>query len=429
MNNKTYCFPFKEIITTSTPTTEFIKPSTHIVETTQIIETTHLIDTTQNIITTELMTELKTIPVLKKCTYYAFLEGLCQYLNLTNYLILNELIPDLIETYPNSNGSSLIIKGEDNITFQITTEKNENDLVNNYMINIQKLSVLDLNGCNDILRETYSINPNDSLIILKVEKITSKVQEKNIQYEIYHPATKKQLDISICNNIDLNIPITLSKDKENLYKKLQEYGYDLLDSQDSFYQDICSKYKSENGTDVILSDRKNDFYDYDLSCQDNCKYSSYSDKTKYLKCECKIDNKNITLEKFKDFVYESFASFFKYSNYKFIKCYKLVFHINSITKNIGSIILIILFLLQIIILIIYIIKGIKPLKIDIIKIIDNYKNPKKSLLIRKPLRMPGREKRKKIKETLLNLTLQKKELNQVPILIFNYFYKNMHLIK
>ena len=68
--------------------------------------------------------------------------------NYTNYLILNELIPGLIETYPHSNGSNIIIKGEDNITFQITTEKNENDIFANYKINIQRMSVLDLKECD-----------------------------------------------------------------------------------------------------------------------------------------------------------------------------------------------------------------------------------------------------------------------------------------
>ena len=93
-----------------------------------------------------------TLPILKRCTYYAFLQGLCQYLNYTNYLILNELIPDLIDTYPNSNGSNLIIKGEDNITFQLTTEQNEKEIIENIQINIQRLSVLDLKGCDDKLR-------------------------------------------------------------------------------------------------------------------------------------------------------------------------------------------------------------------------------------------------------------------------------------
>ena len=69
---------------------------------------------------------------------------------------------------------------------------------------------------------------------------------------------------------------------------LKEYGYNLLDIEDPFYQDICAYYKSQDGTDVLLADRKNDYYDESFSCQYNCKYVSYSEKTEYLKCECKI---------------------------------------------------------------------------------------------------------------------------------------------
>ena len=45
---------------------------------------------------------------------------------------------------------------------------------------------------------------------------------------------------------------------------MQEYGYDLFNINDLFYQDICTQYTSINGTDVLLSDRKNDFYDNEI---------------------------------------------------------------------------------------------------------------------------------------------------------------------
>ena len=54
-----------------------------------------------------------------------------------------------------------------------------------------------------------------------------------------------------------------------------------------------------------------------------------------------------------------------------MKCYKLVFCINSITINYGSIILIILFLIHICIFIIYLIKGTNPLLLKINKMKEN----------------------------------------------------------
>ena len=37
-------------------------------------------------------------------------------------------------------------------------------------------------------------------------------------------------------------------------------GYNLFDINSPFYQDICTPYKSNNGTDVPLTDRVNYFY-------------------------------------------------------------------------------------------------------------------------------------------------------------------------
>ena len=61
-------------------------------------------------------------------------------------------------------------------------------------------------------------------------------------------------------------------------------------------------------------------------------------------------------------IYKSFYEILKYSNYKVLKCFKLIWNINSITKNKGSIIVLTFFLIYLIFLIIYIFKGISPLK-------------------------------------------------------------------
>ena len=419
--NKIFCFPYKEITTTIIPTTQNIIPTTHLIETTQnIIPTTHLISTTQNIIpTTNLIeTTQNIIPTTnliettflietthfkettQVCTYNNFLNNLCRITNNTCTDILNEIIIDIIDTFPPSNGSSVILKCDGNNIVQITTDENEKNIIDNNEANTNGLSVLDLKECEEILREKNNISKKYSLIILKFEKRSKNINEKNIQYEIYHPLTKTKLDLSYCSNIDINIPLTLDEDQKNLYSNLKEKGYDLFNIKDPFYQDICTPYKTKDDTDILLADRQNDIYDKNLSCQNNCNYSSYSEKTQYLKCICEINNKNITLDEVKDIVYESFTAVLKYSNYQFLKCYKLVFHINSITKNCGSIILIILFIINLVILIIYIIKGIRPLKIEIIKINES----KSYIKIEKKIKILKANKRvkNKIKNTKLN---------------------------
>ena len=61
--------------------------------------------------------------------------------------------------------------------------------------------------------------------------------EKSIQYEIYNPFNYTILNLSICENtdIDISIPVYVSEEVENLYYDLQEQGYDLLDRYNKFY--------------------------------------------------------------------------------------------------------------------------------------------------------------------------------------------------
>ena len=168
------------------------------------------------------------------------------------------------------------------------------------------------------------------------------------------------------------IPVVLSEKTQNLYDKLKDLGYDLFDINSPFYNDICTSYKSPEGTDVLLSDRINSYYyNDDTSCQSNCKFSDYLIESEYLKCECDIKNSEINTNNAESFnpksIYQSFFDVLKYSNYKVLKCGKLIFTISSLTKNIGSILSIVYLLFFFIFLIIHFVKGINQLKKDFSK--------------------------------------------------------------
>ena len=283
--------------------------------------------------------------------------------NYTNDYIISSMIPNLIENF---NNKSNVIVAKDNFTFQITSIENEINSLKKITDNKNNLSIIDIGDCENTLRIAYDIDENIPLIILKSEKVSSVISEKALQYEIYNSLTKEKLDLSICDN-QLNVfyPISLDDKKQNLLEDLNTKGYDIFDIDGDFYKDICTPYKNENGTDVLLTDRMNDIYDNSYSCPSNCKYSSHSNITDYLTCECAIENKNISVKDISNLVINSFKNVFKTLNYKFVKCYKLVFHVNVITKNYGSIICIILFCLYIVYFILYIIKGRKVLEKDV----------------------------------------------------------------
>ena len=302
------------------------------------------------------------------CIYNDLLIKECSLLEI-NHIIYKETLEDIIFSYP-YDGESLLLEGEDEYVFQITTSLNEIDTFEGKNANEYSLSMIDLGECEYLLKQQYNINNNIPLIIIKFEKLTyDDASEKNVQYEVYHPINKTKLDLSICKDsfINLYIPVSLSEKTQSLYEDLQEYGYNLFDINDSFYQDICTPYKSENGTDVLLSDRKNDYYSNETTCQENCQYSNYSLEKQYLKCECSADNKGILQnDKFdKKIIFTSFYEVLKYSNFRVLKCYKLVFNIYFISENYGSIIFIIFLLIYLFFLILYIFKGISPLKVQL----------------------------------------------------------------
>ena len=388
-------------------------PSSTIPKTIPIIIPTSIISTT--ILTTTLpaivQTKIHSPETLFICTYIELLNKLCSFLDYNNTEIYNKIINEIIYEYPSINGESLVIEGVENYVFQLTTTENELDTLNGNYENKYNLSLIDLNECEILLKSENNITHNIPLFFLKFEKLTGIAAEKNVQYEVYEPINKNRLNLSICKNtsIDLYLPIYLSEETENLYENLKQYGYDLFNIKDAFYTDICSKYKSENETDVILSDRKKDYFTNESTCQVNCQYSEYFTETKYLKCECSAVTEEITtvdMDKFNGkMIFESFYEVLKYSNYKVLKCYKLVFNNNVISKNIGSIIVIIYFALYFPFLLLFIIKGISPLKIE--EIIQKLEKESKSQV--------NNDKRKKSNDIYTKLSKVKKNGDKTKI--------------
>ena len=184
------------------------------------------------------------------------------------------------------------------------------------------------------------------LIIFKIDYFSHDSLIPIIGYEIYHPINKTKLDLKYCEDIliKLNIPVTIDEDK--LFK---------YDPYSDFYHDNCFSYTTENGTDIILNDRKQEFTDNKLSlCENNCNYTGYDENNKQSSCDCNIKNKmdtiseimNNPIELSNNFDSKDSGSSSGSSNIISIKCTKALF-----SKDISSYILLIFiahFLLSII---------------------------------------------------------------------------------
>ena len=296
------------------------------------------------------------------CTNEQILNNKCK-----EFLIRNEQFGEVYAEFKKKilkddyDGENKIIETE-NVEMQISTLEYQKINTN------PNISSVDLGECENLLRNKYNISKDKSLIIVKTDIKSEDLSSIYVQYELFHPITKKQLDLDICNKvqISINVPVNLNEETTKLYDRLRESGYNLFDSSDDFYNDICTTYTSESGTDMTLEDRKKEIYGTNGNisiCQIGCKFESYLKSTQKAKCNCDIQKyKNIetNLEKInfsKEEIASSFLKTLKNSNFLVLKCFKLAFNFKNIFKNKGRIIMSVIFILFIISIIFYILKD------------------------------------------------------------------------
>ena len=268
--------------------------------------------------------------------------------DLKNDDIIKNIREDLINHNLDSLISNVIKEKEDvsirndNALFQITTSENQ---YNNTYTNI---SSIQLGECENTLKDRYNVSKNDTLIILKIDYNKEGLLIPIIGYEVYHPLYKYKLNLSYCNesSIVYNIPVNI--DEDNLFK---------YDPNSEYYTDECSSYSSENGADMILNDRKDEFTENNLSlCENMCEYNGYNQKTKKAICECGIKYKEFILSEIEnksDLLANNFTNDNTTSNLATMKCSNLLFSKQGLLNNIGSYILSFILVLHLVGIIIF----------------------------------------------------------------------------
>ena len=195
-----------------------------------------------------------------------------------------------------------------------------------------------------------------------------------------------KLELDCCKdiNITVNSPVSLDSRTISLYNSLNESGYNFFDSNDPYYNDICSIYTTQNGTDIALFDRQKELIDFNNNvsmCQSGCTLDSYNATVQKSKCNCKVQNNSTKLD-FSKFTFDrkeimtTFLVVIKYSNFMVLKCYKKAFDFSSLFMNVGRIIMTIIILLYLILLFIYIIKDRKNI-IIFLNLVLMYKSNRK----------------------------------------------------
>jgi cell division protein FtsL len=195
-----------------------------------------------------------------------------------------------------------------------------------------------------------------------------------IGYEVYHPLNNSQLNLSYCSNTTVKINIPVSIDEDKLYK---------YDPNSDFYNDDCYAYTTENGTDIILKDRKNEFKNNNLSlCENNCTFNEYDSDNKKALCECETKIKLHLISKIEaeeNILSNNFTSSKNStSGLDAMKCISLLFSKDGLLSNIGSYILLFTFLLFSATAIIFYKFGYRMLAITIEKIESSKNKENKS---------------------------------------------------
>ena len=288
-----------------------------------------------------------------KCIDYCFIDQLldktCQIdcVSKNNYNSIIKNIENIIHKDNFTNFKEIVINGN-NVICDIITSQMEHKYKN--------ISYIDFGECETKLKQKYKI---DYLLIIKFDAKLNENSPINVQYKVYDPKTKIELDLSICSDdkITIDIPMQLVGNSLYLYQNLTSLGYDILNINDPFYNDICTTFSSEDNTDIILSDRRRAYYNENIIlCDNGCEYISYESEYNLLRCKCFVKNSFDDEIKIINFQKENLSYFFNiktYANFDIIKCYSLLFSKEGLTNNYGAYILHVIIFFYVIVMIIF----------------------------------------------------------------------------
>ena len=231
-------------------------------------------------------------------------------------------------------------------------------------------------------------------------------------YQLFSTSLGAFLPLDACKEEGITVEVVNPFNIENLILPLFQNkinsvitnGHNLFDKDSPFYHDVCTPFTNENGNDVLLEDRINDYFNEQLNiCEDGCIFKGYNITTNLYTCQCPIKNainQDISQnEKVSEELPKDFFKKHKNSNIEVFKCVSQVFSNEGQKNNWGSYILLICLANFIGSVAIYFIKG--SSKIDQIfnSFSENisFANPPKPTSL-----FPSSEKRSKLQKPMKN---------------------------
>ena len=213
--------------------------------------------------------------------------------------------------------------------------------------------------------------------------MNGKALTNQIEYEVYNEQ-KKMLDLSYCKNVEIKITYDIRNQSlfnQTMISYYSDLGIDIFNSNDSFFNDICYPFSISN-SDIILKDRVSEIYQNFSLCDNGCEYNEKDITNLSVTCSCQVKTE-IDTEVPEHAFGKIIKSTFEDSNFGVIKCYKLVFRLESKFQNMGFLVSLFFLVAHVICFIYFIFTGIKSIVIFVIKEMhkNNYitkiNNPKK----------------------------------------------------
>ena len=248
---------------------------------------------------------------VRDCEYEALFENKTCVPISTSETDITNMFEKIVFYYKNISIDSKIIIGSENINYTITTNILEKD--NNGLLNLGDYYT---NSLKDI---------DDYYYIVLINIKDSNYMTTSSGIRIFKSSGEKDMLSKFCGKtiINIGIPIEIYPEDKTLYKNIKkEYGYDLFNSEDPFYNDKCTKFTAPFDSDITLKLRNELYLLYaKISCSDKCLYDTFDENNDTIYCNCNFAGES---KKENELETERF-------NIKVVKCISKSF--NDIMKN------------------------------------------------------------------------------------------------
>ena len=228
---------------------------------------------------------------------------------------------------------------------------------------------MDFGDCESKARQNLSLSDDEKLIVALVQRKNENGKSISIFY-FYDPETGNKVDTAtICSEDKIVVKKSVTEELNNTdldYDSmlfLTEQNIDIFHLDSAFYKDICFHFESPNGKDVPLKDRILAYYPNISLCEDDCESKGVNLTSMESICECDmkdiLNNDLISGNALLENTFGEIGEFITNSNLDILKCYKDVFSITYIKKNIGGLFALCILGVQIILTILFFLISMK----------------------------------------------------------------------